>query len=780
VPDETKQQVHAQNGLDNRLVFDLIRAMNIARRNLVAYPRGHALVVESFEKVLNVLQEYFEYSNHLILGIAKDTLMLGTKALDRKIPVFQNFAQILFEHGIVSLTFFRDLTVDELMDFDHIISQKRNDVHRQGGVATLFSKAKVQNIKVQLIDYRMFQAQEGPLDAEADKDNSQESLFWWQFVRGVMEGTLDPLGVPSDGMEDFDPEALAKILNEQYVGGGGSIGGGPGGGGPIEEGLDGGGPGGGWSIGEGLVGLESGGGGSGERGSGKGGSGFGIFLDSRSFDFVQLAYDEVSTARLNKFVRSLDHKLRKTFVERFFSSFSRNTGALNQLIPNLSDDIIIDALEKNTKKELYIPPNILDILKRLKKESASEDFDNADELLGSFSKDELTEKFSVIFREDEVDRFVPLDYQKMLHDVVVAETLSALELSQVQQLEDTLSAHSVNMHLTSVVVDIITKRGDGEAPPYLVRGLKGCCRYLNSIGDFHAVSDIYEIVARKTILPGDGKDVIPNGILEVFSDDDFIGDVLDAPAQWGKEKDFYIVELIKRVGSPFVEPLLDRLASEEDRTLRYFYLDLLGELGTMTREPAIRRLKDNRWFFVRNLIILLRNLNDPSVLPSLHGLLDHPHPRVRHELMQTLIKFNDPIAERIILQEMDSPDTGRCLKAIALAGMTRNRMVSQKLLEFLKQRGLGKTIFPIKKASVHALGEIGDPSVLPALRDILKTRTFFRRHAASNLKLEIIKSLQKYPAGEASPILKGVANSGPQLLADNARTVMKDIGVSSS
>jgi len=739
--------------------------MNIARRNLVGYPRGHTLVVESFEKVRAILQDFFEFSNHFTLGIAKDTLMLGTKALDRKIPVFQNFAQILFEHGIVSLTFFRDLTVDELMDFDHIISQKRNDVHHQGGVATLLSKAKVQNIKAQLIDYRMFQAQEGPLGAESDKDDSRESLFWWQFVRGVMEGTLDPLGVPLDSMEDFDPEALATILNEQYLGGGGSIGGGPGDGGP-----GGGGPGGGESVGLAVSG----------EGSGESGPGFGVFLDSRSFDFVQLAYDGASTARLNKFVRSLDHNLRKTFVERFFSSFSSNTGALNQLIPNLSDDIIIDALEKNTKKELYIPPNILDILKRLKKESTSEDSDETDELLGSFSKDELTEKFSIIFKEDETDRFVPLDYQKMLHDVVVAEALSVTELSQVQQLEDTLSPHSVNMHLTSVVVDIIAKRGGGEAPPYLVRGLKSCCRYLISIGDFHAVSHIYETVARKTILPGDGKDMTPNGILEVFSDDDFVGDVLDAPAQWGKEKDFYIVELIKRAGSPFVEPLLDRLASEEDRTLRYFYLDLLGELGIMVREPAMKRLKDNRWFFVRNLIILLKNLNDPTVLPSLHSLLDHPHPRVRLELMQTLIKFNDPIAERIILQEMDSPDTGRCLKAIALAGMTHNRLVSQKLLEFLKQRGLGKTILPIKKASVHALGEIGDPSVLPALQDILKTRTFFRRHAASNLKLEIIKSLQKYPAGEASLILKSVANSGPQLLADNARTAMKVMGVSSS
>jgi HEAT repeat protein len=479
-------------------------------------------------------------------------------------------------------------------------------------------------------------------------------------------------------------------------------------------------------------------------------------------------------------VQSLNYNLRKTFVERFFSSFSHNTDALEKLVPNLSDDIIIDALEENTNKELYIPPNILDILKRLKKNSAIEDAGQTDELPGSLSEDELAEKFKVIFKEDELDRFVPLDYQKILHHVVAAETLSAPELSQVHQLEETLSAHSVNMHLMSVVVDIIVRRGGRGAPPYLVRGLKNCCRYLISIGDFQALSDIYKTVSEKTLLSSENRNMAKSGILEIFADDDFIGEVLDASSQWGKEKDFYIVDLIKRVGSPFVEPLLDRMASEEDRTLRYFYLDLLGELGTIVREPAIKRLKDNRWFLVRNLIMLLRNLNDPSILPSLHSLLDHPHPRVRHELMQTLIKFNDPVAERIILQEMDSPDTGRCLKAIALAGMTRNRMVSQKLLGFLKQRGLGKTVLPIKKASVHALGEIGDPSALPTLQNILKSRIFFRRHAATSLKLEIIASLRKYPAGEASPILKGVTSSGPQLLADNAQTVMKDIGFSSS
>ena len=55
------------------------------------------------------------------------------------------------------------------------------------------------------------------------------------------------------------------------------------------------------------------------------------------------------------------------------------------------------------------------------------------------------------------------------------------------------------------------------------------------------------------------------------------------------------------------------------------------------------------------------------------------------------------------------------MKAIALAGMASNREITVKLAGFLKKRGLDKTGFDIKKASVQALGDIADPSVLPVL-----------------------------------------------------------------
>ncbi len=40
--EEAKQQTFARNNQDDQVVFEFIRSMNIARRNLVAYPRARS------------------------------------------------------------------------------------------------------------------------------------------------------------------------------------------------------------------------------------------------------------------------------------------------------------------------------------------------------------------------------------------------------------------------------------------------------------------------------------------------------------------------------------------------------------------------------------------------------------------------------------------------------------------------------------------------------------------------------------------------------------------
>ena len=131
-PNESKQG-------DLKALFSLIQTMNVACRNLSAYPPEHPAIVQSFEKVEQIFQDLLENSSHVTLGVAKDALMVGSKFLDRKNPVFRSFAQTLFEHGIVSFTLVKGLELQELMGFARIIVQKRSDLADQGGISTLLA-----------------------------------------------------------------------------------------------------------------------------------------------------------------------------------------------------------------------------------------------------------------------------------------------------------------------------------------------------------------------------------------------------------------------------------------------------------------------------------------------------------------------------------------------------------------------------------------------------------------------------------------------------------------
>ena len=221
--------------------------------------------------------------------------------------------------------------------------------------------------------------------------------------------------------------------------------------------------------------------------------------------------------------------------------------------------------------------------------------------------------------------------------------------------------------------------------------------------------------------------------------------------------------------------MLDRLTEEESKTLRLLYLDLLKEFGGAVKDQLIKRLGDKRWYVVRNLLFVLRQLDDPSVLNSIYGLFDHHDQRVRYELLHTFLAFKDPRADNILLREMNSGDSDRCLKAITLAGMTRNSEVFERLVGFIKKKGLNKTDLEIKKASVHALAEIGDPSALPVLQGVLKSFSLFSRQRLMLLKLEIIASLGKYPAEEVFPILQKIANSRSGELAVKAGLIIKTL-----
>lgn len=152
--------------------------------------------------------------------------------------------------------------------------------------------------------------------------------------------------------------------------------------------------------------------------------------------------------------------------------------------------------------------------------------------------------------------------------------------------------------------------------------------------------------------------------------------------------DFALVDqLVPRLKLAAADPLLDALEASPSRAIRRKLLDLITQLGPEAATVVATRLPDERWFVVRNMLMLLADLGDQNVeLGTAYAR--HSDARVRREAIRILV--GTPAArERAICSGLDDGDervirvtlqaaSGKCpLSAVAIL----QRRVSEGTLD---------------------------------------------------------------------------------------------------
>ena len=197
-------------------------------------------------------------------------------------------------------------------------------------------------------------------------------------------------------------------------------------------------------------------------------------------------------------------------------------------------------------------------------------------------------------------------------------------------------------------------------------------------------------------------------------------------------------------------------------------------MGPVTRAPIVTRLHDNRWYFLRNLLIILIAQNDPSVVPLIRPLLRAEEARLRNEALKALVHFRDPQAERKVLEDLDSQNIELQTAAIQLAERCSAPAIAAKLISLLMTGGFSQAECERKSAIVYTLGEIGQAEVLPELAKMLSYRSLLRSRQLTKLKIDIIRSLAKYPPKVSLPVLERIAD-GYGEIASQAKETLKII-----
>ncbi len=135
----------------------------------------------------------------------------------------------------------------------------------------------------------------------------------------------------------------------------------------------------------------------------------------------------------------------------------------------------------------------------------------------------------------------------------------------------------------------------------------------------------------------------PEAVLQVFREVDF-GHIVNLylSREASLEDAARIPVFIAAFGEEAIHEVLDRLLMEQEANRRKLLLSLAARMGAAAGPAILERMFDPRWYFVRNLCILLGEIGYRDGAKGLVRALDHSDPRVKKEAILALGKLKIP------------------------------------------------------------------------------------------------------------------------------------------
>lgn len=741
-------------------INSLIREFNVLRRNVTSYPSNHPQIHSAAERVLGLLEQTCAQKGKLSIAVVKDRIKVDDRYMDSGNPAVTDFARFLFSRGVASVVIPGDVPKEQILLFNEILNTDPEVVVDSGGIESLAKKGGLTGIRLTGLDYSLLVSTEETVIRGAGQGARPEEL-WEYFVLGLLEGSLRPdgkrvrsavrikrevlsriigrdVGALTDDAGDkedaeetrpegsethkLDPELLARVLNSLPP----EIAGGEG----LKTRLN---------IEEYIRRLDE-----------------GDFSSENRYRAVE---------NLSRLIDGLKPELKKQFLSGAIAGLKGREDLAEGVLAGFSKELVLEALNEVSRENEFTPPRILEILSKLSGLSPRDDEEGDAAGPEVVEDDPEGDHMKNLLKEEQPGDYMPEAYSNALSGIL-SEPESLLPDSKASALGDSLQRmEPLEPHTGKIILEAMALNPPDEEMEILRKSLLDLAGYFLETGDFSSLLTIHDAMA------GDGT----AGETGAFDKPEFMGAILDGLDAWGKDKYPDIRKLIQKVGEPFIDPLLDRLAVEDSMSARRLLIDCLSDIGRPVVPAVVERLNDDRWYFIRNLIMILRNVGASGASGYIRAHISHSHPKVRLEAMKALLAFGDDEVESALLKELDSQDPSERFNAVQVASHSRSLAVMEKLVGILRKTFVLQYNMELRKAAIISLADIANPEVLPDIIRVLKSRSLLHSGQHSRMKLELLKSLARYPAEKTVPFLRTIVRHGNKALTERARKLISSL-----
>lgn len=697
---------------------DILNTMFLLCKHLSLYSEDNDVVEKTTLRLFQLISRNDTTQGDFLVTISKHGFLAQGEFLNKNNQLFQKFARRMFQHGISSFTLTNTLTVPSLYAFLRIILRKPAETWDEGGIGVSLQNRDVSGIEVTEMSESDFQLLDSA-DHEQVEELHASADLWNRFARSIFNTlTGEELESLATGAT---PAELADKISELLSGR------------PAEE-------------------QEA--------------------LTQELTHFVAtLQREKMKTARtaallnLADFINHLSDDLRKQVIGGI-CNLQMTEEYAEDFFNGLSDQAITDAFKDVTAQQGYTPPIVMSLIGKL---ASTRKLISQEELSAhQAAQEERARKIKELFKPDEFNKYVPSRYQQALMQVLNNQQIPEGLSKKLIELKKSLEDFQVERQMVRLSLFLLKNEPDENY-------LKGLREKLIGSMQFHLNASDYDNLVRVCQTCFSEK---TEGEVKLISDlipDSFTEQVLADVPRLGKDYQPQVAQVIALVGVPFIRPLIEFIATENDRSIRLFYLNNLKKLGSQVAEHAVLFLRDDRWFVQRNMLILLGELGATSKLQKIKPLLNHSHQKVRQEALKTCLLLRDNDSIQKLIKNLSSDNRQEVLHAITMSQLINHPNLIAALLNMLKESELFRFDFDVKKALVQTLAEHKSPEALVVFSEMLRSRRLFKSALYNKLKVEIVKVLGKYPASQVSSILKQQIKDGTEEAAGQARQTLKKL-----
>lgn len=677
--------------LDARLLGKAIIELNIARRVIGLYPGRHHLVHQALEKAYETMLELFEMRTEITLSVAKDTLLIDEYRLDRKNPVFSEFALALSRMGIVSVSFVKGMTRDEVFAFHGLLARGEGGVTAEA-LADLVEKAGLRAIRVEALDYRRFSFSEG---AKREGAGAQDILE--RYVKCLGDGTLPPAGA-DDLVDEVEPAAFAELLNCRP-----RFGAAP--------------------------------------------ASYDRVISSYLRSERGPRFSGRELGRLFSFINELRPELRREFLSASARGLGSKPEQLREALEGVSVDHVIGILKSIDESGVAFPAALRNLLAKfagiapgLGAGRLGDGGVVADDLL-------LSPEILALLREgsspvDDVER----SYRREIDKLVEADLETGPEggLRGALRTAESSDENLLRYSFGETLLEVLESPDPDLVPEERVdRFATVCCDLAEEVAAAGQYGQLLDMLHRLEALRDRGRhEWLATKVLAHCRSEQFLGALVESFRVHGRGSRVAAAMLCERYGESVVPGLFELLESEPGKSVRRFAIGILAGLGLAAREESFRRLADPRWFVRRNALCVLADSGAPCADARVRGLCSDADPRVRVEAARCLAQAGDPRGLETLAGMIRGPDQGAMRLAAGAAGALGSGELLPDLVAVLRSGSRMRRDYLGKIPAVWALAKIGGADAERALAEVLEDRSLLARESLARLKSEASAALR--------------------------------------